>query len=222
MSLVRTAAIAAAILALAASVRPCDAEALSTIIVDRAAIGLPSSLAITAIHLSPRLAALDVEPTTVDIDFPAAARPGRVSVRVRLTGARARTVFVPITIAALAEVAIATRDLEPGAIVTAADVRWETRPVDGRAARTAAIGARVSAPIRADEVLDDARLTTPPAIARGTAVAVTVLHGTISIASRGRLEQSTRIGTTARVRLDNGNFASGLLIDADRVRVEVP
>lgn len=199
-----------------------DADPLATIIAERAAIGLPATLAIATVHLPPRLALLDVAPDTVDLDFPAAARPGRASVRVRLRGAHGRTVFVPITIAALADVAIATRDLAPGEIVTAADVRWEQRPVERLDPGAVVIGALVSAPIAAGELLDDARLTTPPPIARGTEVVIVVARGAISITAHGHLEQATRIGATTRVRIRGGGLVTGVLAGATRVVVGAP
>lgn len=209
----RAALIAAIVLAAGAA----RADSLAAIIAQRATVGLPPDLAITEVHLSPRQAALDVAPTAVDVDFPLTARPGRASVRVRIGK---KNVFVPVTLTALAEVAIATRDLAPGEIVADADVRWERRPVEDAAA--VVIGAAVSAPIGAGQILDDARLTTPPAIARGAEVAVEVVRGAVEIATRGHLENAARIGAPVRVRLATGGLVTGNLIRADRVRVEAP
>jgi|GEM_PF-3478861 len=205
------------IAAIVAAASSAGADSLSSIIGERATVGLPANLAITAIHLSARQRALDVAPATVDVDFPQSARPGRASVRVRVGK---RSMFVPVTFAVLADVAIATRDLAPGEVVTSADLRWERHASAGAA--TVAVGAQVSAPIAAGEVLDDARLTTPPAIPRGTEVTVAVVRGAIAIGARGHLEQAARVGGPARVRLAAGGYASGTLVRADRVRVEVP
>ncbi len=212
--------LAAATVALATTAR---AETLPTIIGDRAAAGLPPDLAILAVHLPRSLTDVDADPTTVDVDFPAAARPGRASVRVRLRAGRARTVFVPVTFALLVDVAVATHGLAPGDLVTIADLRWERRATDPRAgAARAPLGQQVNAPIATGEILDDARLTAPPPVARGTAVRVEVRRGAVAITARGRLEQPARVGATARVRLAGGALISGTLADRERLVVAAP
>lgn len=198
-----------------------SADSLAQIIGDRAATGLPAELAVTAVHLPKSLAGLDVDSTTVDVDFPSAARPGRASVKVRLRVPRARTVFVPVTVGRVLDVAIALHDLVPGELITAADVRWERRAADPTTA-SAPVGQRVTAVISAGDVLDDARLTAPPPMARGTEVRVIVRRGVVAIQTRGKLEQAARLGAQARVRLGTGAFVSGTLADGGRVLVEAP
>lgn len=195
------------------------ADSLTAIIDDRAATGLPADVAITAVHLSARQAAIDVAPDTVDIEFPAVARPGRASLRVRIAGRR--SMFVPVTLAALADVPVASRDLAAGELITDADVTWELRPVTG-AAPQLAVGAVVASPIAAGDVIDDARVTAPPPVARGAEVEVVVVRGAVEIVTRGHLEQAARVGARARVRLAGGAFASGVLASRDRVLVEAP
>jgi flagella basal body P-ring formation protein FlgA len=201
-----------------------EAESLEDIIGDRAAVGLPADLAVTAVHLPASLATADVDATAVDIDFPSAARPGRASVKVRLLGKRARTVFVPVTIARVVEVAIATRDLAPGEIVSSGDVRWEHRPSTAPRATVGGspVGQVVTADVSSGDILDDARLSAPPPVARGSEVRVEVRRGAVAIHARGKLEQAARLGAPARVRLSTGSIVSGRLADADRVIVEAP
>ncbi len=206
-----------------ALVGPAAAETIPAIIGDRAGAGLPADLAITSVHLPRSLAKVDVDPTTVDVDFPAAARPGRSSVRVRLRTGKVRSVFVPVTIAALVDVAIATHPLDPGALVTTSDVRWERRAVDPRSGSSRTpLGQQVSAPISAGEVLDDSRLTAPPPIARGTELRIEVRRGAVAIVTRGRLETAARLGGPARARLAAGALVSGVLADRTRLIVEAP
>jgi flagella basal body P-ring formation protein FlgA len=210
---------AASLLVVVALCGAASADTLTQIIGDRAAVGLPAELAITAVHLPRSLAGLDLDGTTVDVDFPAAARPGRASVKVRLRAPRARTVFVPVTIGRVLDVAIALHDLAPGEVITAADVRWERRAADPTTA-SAPVGQQVTAVISAGDVLDDARLTAPPPMARGTEVHVVVRRGVVTIHARGKLEQAARLGAPARVRLGTGTFVSGTLADGGRVLVE--
>jgi flagella basal body P-ring formation protein FlgA len=143
-------------------------------------------------------------------------------VRVHLRGGRDRTVFVPVTISALADVAVATRRLSAGDLVTAADVRWERRPVDDRWRAASPIGQEVSAPIDTGEVVDDTRLTAPPPVARGSEVRVEIKKGAITVVARGRLEQATRVGAAGRIRTAHGTFVTGTLVDRARVVVEAP
>ncbi len=196
------------------------ADTLEHIIGERAAIGLPAELAITAVHVPRSLAKLDLDGTRVDVDFPSAPRIGRASVKVRIAGDRPRTVFVPVTVAPLLEVAVATRSLVAGEVVSEGDVRWEHRA--GAAAAAAPIGQQVAAPISAGEVLDDARLTAPPPVARGTSVSVEARRGGVVIQTRGKLEGSARIGARVRVRLLNGALIDGRLAAGGRVLVEAP
>jgi flagella basal body P-ring formation protein FlgA len=213
----------AVLIALGCVASTARAETLAAIIDDRAAAGLPPELAVTAVHLPRSLVALEVAPGDVDVDFPSAARPGRASVRVRLHGGRGRTVFVPVTIAAFTDIAIATRDLAPDEQVTVADVRWERRPVaSGTIRASSPIGQTVNAPIAAGDVLDDARLTAPPPVTRGTEVHLAITRGAVTITTRGRLEQAARLGGPVRVRTALGTIVTGTLADRARVIVEAP
>mgnify|MGYP000897751993 CR=1 FL=1 len=215
----RTLAFAA--LTLGALAGTTHAETLPAIIGARAATALPEHLALAAVHLPRNLHAIDADPAAVDVEFPA-ARPGRASVRVRLRGKRPRTVFVPVTIATLADVPVAVRALAPGETVTAADVRWERRPAPHGAAAASPVGQEVHAAIAAGEPLDDARLTAPPPVPRGTDLRVEVRRGSVIVRARGKLEVSARVGGTARVRLIGGGLVTGTLVDRSRFVVEAP
>lgn len=74
------------------------AEPLATVAKARLDASLPPSLTLAAVHLTARLAVLDVDPATVAVTWSRAPRVGTVSVRLSW-GAR-QTRFVPVTLAA--------------------------------------------------------------------------------------------------------------------------
>ncbi len=188
---------------------PAHAEPLAAIVMARATAALPADLAVTEVHLARSLAALDVAPDQVEVVWLAAPRVGRTSVKVRLRAGRVRTVFVPVTLAAVVDVAVATRDLAIGERLTAADIRIERRAGSAGAAAPAVIGQEVTAAMRAGDVVEPTRLTTPPPVARGTEVTVRVRRGRVEVVARGRLEAAARPGGPARVRL----AATRMLVD---------
>ena len=97
-----TAARFAALLAVGALAlaTPGMATAEPLVMVARARLdaSLPPTLTLTDVHLTARLAALNVDPATVTVTWSRAPRAGTVAVRLRW-GAR-QTRFVPVTLAA--------------------------------------------------------------------------------------------------------------------------
>ncbi len=208
-------------LGLAAVARDARAESIEEIVVARAATALPGEVAVVAVHAPPSLRGRALEPAQVDVEFPARPRPGRVSVRVRVGGSRPRTVIVAVGLAEVVATPVAARDLAAGTTVSAADVRWERRPRAGRPAAVP-IGQVANAAIAAGEVLDEARLTAPPPVARGRELRVVVRRGGVSVTGVGRLEQTAFVGEAARARLPSGALVRGTLVADDRLEVEAP
>ena len=196
------AAFAIGALALLASlgVTAAVAEPLATVARARIEATLPSDLAITELHLTARLAALEVEPSMVAIEWPRPPRAGTSSVRVRWAGQQSR--FVPVTVAVKVAVAVATRDLVPGQMITAADIHLEERALaSGLEPAPLAIGLTTTTAIAAGTVVAAGAVIRPAPIARGTAVTVLVRRRGLRVTAHGTLERAARPGEPALVRL---------------------
>lgn len=169
----------------------------------RAQLGpaLPPDTDVATVHLPASLAALDLAPDDVIVEIPRELRVGRRSVKVTLRGKRA--VFVPVSIAALVDVAIAERSLAVGTVITPDDVRIETRAAERAvpALGAAVIGAKVIKPIAANTAIDAGSLTRPPPLPRGTQVTVEIHRGAVRVRGTGTLELVARPGEEATVRL---------------------
>ena len=176
------------------------AEPLAAVARTRIEATLPADLAITELHLTPRLAALDVEPSMVAIEWPRPPRAGTSSVRVRWAGTQSR--FVPVTVAVRALVTVATHDLFPGQFITAADIRLEERALaTGVEPAPLAIGLTTTTSIAAGTVVVAGAVIRPAPIARGTAVTVEVRRRGLRVTAHGTLERAARPGEPALVRL---------------------
>jgi flagella basal body P-ring formation protein FlgA len=183
---------------------------------------LPSELAVVAVHVPRGLARryADVDRAQVAVEWPRAPRTGRLSVRVRVRGARAG--FVPVTIAAKTAGFVTTRALPAGALIAAADVVAVNQVMaPGTQPAPIAIGTVTTTALAAGDVVVVAAVTRPPPVARGAAVEVIVESGAITIRAPGRLAAAARPGETAIVRLaDTGRDLRGTLVDDHRVVVE--
>ena len=202
-------------LALAA---PAAADDLAAAIAAGAGAGLPDDLAVLDVHVPRALARRHRAATDVAVEWPRAPKVGRVSVRVRIAG---RAVgFVPVTVAARASVFVATQALPAGHLITVDDVVVSREVVaPGLRPAEVAIGTITTAALAAGDVIDRARVTRPPPVARDTDVAVEVQAGAVTIRTHGRLAASARPGEPAVVRLDAGPQLRGTLVDDHRVVV---
>jgi flagella basal body P-ring formation protein FlgA len=176
------------------------AEPLAAVARTRIEATLPANLAVGELHFTARLAALDVEPSMVAIEWPRPPRAGTSNVRVRWAGTQTR--FVPVTIAAKATVAVAVRDLAPGEPITAADIRLEDRPLAaGFAPAPHAIGLTTTTAISAGSIVAASAVIRPAPIARGTAVTIEVRRPGLRVTGHGTLERAARPGELALVRV---------------------
>ncbi len=162
---------------------------------------LPADTDVAKVYLPANLAKLDVDPADVIVELPRELRVGRRSVKVTVRGQRA--VFVPVSVAQLADVAIAEHPLAVGDTITAADVRIETRAVEGTALAngTAVVGSKVAKAVAAGTAIAPGDITLPPPLPRGTQVAVEIRRGRVTIRGAGTLELVARPGESATVRL---------------------
>ena len=182
---------------------------------------LPPATDIAKVYLPANLARLDVEPADVLVEVPRQLGIGRKSVKVTVRGQR--VVFVPVLIGELADVAIAERTLSIGQVITAADVRIETRAVDGKthAKGGVVVGSKVVKAVKAGAVVGDRDITLPPPLPRGTQVAIVMRRGAVRVRGEGTLELVARVGETATVRLaTNKAIVRGTLVAPATVVLE--
>lgn len=177
------------------------ADPLEAVIRARVAPAMPAGLDVAKVHLSPTLAKLEVDPAHVAVEVSRELRAGRPSVKVIVRGRPAQ--FVPLSISAVAEVAVAQHRLEPGAVIGLADVIIEQRAVDGAAPASvnSVVGATVSRVVVAGAAVGKADVTLPPPLARGTQVAVEIRRGSVRVRGQATLELSARPGEQAAARL---------------------
>jgi flagella basal body P-ring formation protein FlgA len=178
------------------------ADPIEDVITERLAADLPAGAGVAKIHLPADLADLDVAAKNVAVTIRGDLKVGRPSVQVSVRGKTKTAVWVPVTIAKLATVAIATRELAVGEIVTDADVRLESRAAaTGVANADVVIGSSVSRTIAAGDTITTSAIAAPKPVARGTEVDVIAVRGAVRIRGRGVLEKATRPGSPAEVRL---------------------
>lgn len=186
--------------AIACAWHPAHASPVEEIVRAQLAPALPADTDIVKVHLPAKLASLDVAPSEVAIELPRELRVGRRSIKLAVRGKHA--VYVPVTIGALVDVAIAERPLAVGTVITADDVRIETRAIEGPAPLgMAAVGAKVIRPIAAEGVIEPQSVALPAPLPRGTQVTVEIRRGSVRIRGTGTLELVARVGEDAAVRL---------------------
>lgn len=175
---------------------------------------LPPATDVAKIYLPANLARLDVDAADVIVELPRQLGVGRRSVKVSVRGQR--TVFVPVLIGELADVAIAEHALAAGTVITPDDVRVETRAVESGktyAKAVVVVGSKVAKTIKAGAFVADTDITLPPPLPRGTQVAVVMRRGAVRVRGEGTLELVARPGETATVRLShNKAIVRGTLV----------
>lgn len=185
---------------LACAWQPAHAAPVEDVVRAQLAPALPPDTDIIQVHLPSSLARLDVEPSEVAIELSRELRVGRRSIKLAVRGKHA--VYVPVTIGALVDVAVAEHALAAGTVITRDDVRIETRPIDGALPLGAAvIGAKVMRRIAAGEPIAPASVALPPPLPRGTEVTIEIRRGSVRIRGTGTLELVARVGEEATVRL---------------------
>jgi flagella basal body P-ring formation protein FlgA len=162
---------------------------------------LPAGLGIARVYLPAELAALDTAPSRVAIELPRELRAGRTSIKLTVRGRR--TVWVPVAIAALTDVAIAQRELAPGDVIAGDDIAIERRAVADATMAPAAtlVGAQVTTAIAAGAPIGARAVALPPPLSRGTQVEIDVRRGAVHVRGTGTLELAARPGEPATARL---------------------
>jgi flagella basal body P-ring formation protein FlgA len=177
------------------------AQPLDQIVRERVAPALAGGLGVARVHIPAQLAKLDLDPAHVAVEVPRELRAGRPSIKVTVRGRPAQ--FVPISIAQLAEVAIAQHALAPGAVIGAGDIVVEQRAIDGAAPApvNSVVGATVTRPLSAGAPIAGGDVALPPPLSRGAQVTVEIRRGSVRVRGAATLEAAARPGDPATARL---------------------
>ena len=215
-------AIAVLLAASAASLSIVHADPVADVVTAQIQPSLPPGTDVAKVYLPASLAKLDVDPVDVIVELPRALHVGRKSVKVTVRGQK--TVFVPVAIAQMMEVAVAARALAVGDTVGADDVRIETKAVESGAGQMAqggaVVGSRIVKPVASGKPIATRDIALPPPLARGTQVTVELRRGQVRVKGQGTLELVARPGEQATVRLaQNGVTLRGTLVAPSTVVV---
>lgn len=198
-----------------------SAASVEDVVRAQIAPALPPDTDIAKVYVPASLAKLDVDEADVTVELPRELKIGRRSVKVTVRGQR--TMFVPVTVGAVADVAIAEHALAVGSVITDADIRIETRAVEAgpEIIGAPAIGSRVTKAIAANAPVPAASIALPPPLPRGTQVTVELQRGSVRVRGLGTLELVARPGEVATVRLaQNKVVLRGTLVAPSTVVVK--
>jgi len=186
-----------------------SADPMADAIADKLGAMLPANLGVAQVHVPAALA--NVKPDGLVVEPPAQLRAGRPSVKVTV---HKKTVYVPVTLAQLTDVAMLTHAMGAGSVITAADITIEHRAVEiAVAAPAQVVGGTLKKDLEAGAPLGAHDLTLPAPSPRGTRVNVDIVHGELHIKGAGVLENPARVGEPARVRLAfNQTVVAGTLV----------
>ena len=195
---------ALAILVLLASTAHADApssgSSIDMRVRARVATELPANLGVAKVHVPAQLEKLDLAGAVIAIELPRELRAGRASVKVIIPG-RA-PVWIPISITALSDVAVAQRSITAGQAIGPDDIAIERRAIDGNAAPSAnVVGGIATRKLDPGEPIAARDVTLPQPLARGTQVAIEIRRGTLKIRGTAILETAARPGNPATARL---------------------
>ena len=202
-------------LAGAASADPIDA-----IIRARLAPVVPVGFGIAKVHVPAVLSALDVAPASVTVEVPGELKLGRPSIKVTVKGKR--TIYVPVTVGKMTEVAIVNHAVAEGDVLTTADVTVEQRAIDIKAPAPAAsiIGATMTRALPDGTPIQRVDVVLAPPLARGTQVAIVMQRGSVRVRGTATLEAAARPGQEAVVRVgQTRTLVRGLLVAPSTVIV---
>ena len=208
------------LLVLAALAGAAHADSLDAIVRAQVEPALPDPLGVVKVFAP----AGDFDPAKVTVELPRELRAGRPSVKVTIgfaapsrslasstanpsprslaAGAAGgkRTLWVPVAIAAMAEVAITNRAIAKGQPITAADVTIERRAGASRMPANV-VGSVATHDLAAGAELAARDLTLPPPLPRGTQVTVEIRRGSVRVRGTATLELAARPGDPATARL---------------------
>jgi flagella basal body P-ring formation protein FlgA len=194
-----------------------SADPMADAIAEKLQPYLPANVGVAQVFVPAGFAG--ASPAAIIVEPPSSPlRPGRPSVKVTI---KHKTLYVPIALAAMTDVAVVTHAVASGTVLTAEDISIEHRALAGAPAPAAqVIGATLTRDVDAGTPLGAHDLVLPAPTPRGTHVTVDIAHGSLHIKGQGTLELAARVGEPATVRLAfNQTVVKGTLIAPGAVAV---
>jgi flagella basal body P-ring formation protein FlgA len=189
------------VLVLAASAGAARGETLGSLVNERLARELPVDLGVAKLHLSARLARVELAPDRLTIELPRVLRPGRASVKLTIEG-RA-PVYAEVTLSRMVELAVSRRNIASGELIAAHDIAIERRAVPTMtvAVPTSLVNSVATRAIPSGAIIATTDVARPRPLARGSEVTVELRRRGVTLRGRGTLEVAARPGEPATVRL---------------------
>jgi flagella basal body P-ring formation protein FlgA len=166
--------------------------------------------------------------TRVEPYLPAGGRLwGRTRLGLRcLEGVTRWNVFLPVTVKAFGPAWVLTRDVKSGAVLsendaTEMDVDWAAENAAIVAEPSSWVGQVASRPLRAGQALRQPMLRAPQVFQAGAQVRVRAQGKGYVISAAGQAMAAGSIGQTIRIRMDNGRFVTGIVLDDGTVSVNL-
>lgn len=129
----------------------------------------------------------------------------RITVGVRCNDTSRWTLYVPVSISRMEEIVVASRPMTRGTIITAEDIRIETRDVAKLhrgfiATPEEAVGKRVKRRIQANGVVTPDRITVQHAVKKGNLVTILARIGSLEVRVKGKALDNGVIGERIKVK----------------------
>lgn len=138
-----------------------------------------------------------------------------VSVKVQCTSGSRWTIYVPVSLDIYDDVAVSTRNLRKGDVITSADFsfkRTNTSMLNASYLDTPStlLGKEVRRPIRSGSVIKHQDVQEADLVSKGDTVVMTVAHGALEVKSEGTALNNGHLGEQIQVR----NRVSKRIVDA--------
>ena len=170
-------------------------------------------------RLDPRLKLSDC-PTELETYSPPGKRSGaRKTVGVRCNAEKPWSLFVPVTLSILKPVAVSSRTLPRGHILTADDLRITKQDIAGVRQSYFSdirhlIGQKLKRDVQADTIITNRQVAAQQAVKRGDKVVIMAKSSSVQIHTAGKALESGAIGKRIRVT----NHSSGKEIEATVIK----
>ncbi|CAN5697633.1 hypothetical protein BH11MYX1_BH11MYX1_43060 [soil metagenome] len=160
---------------------------------------LPANLGIARVFVPVSLASATPTATNLVVEPPMQPRAGRPSIKITF---KHRTIYVPVALSALVDVAVVNHAIAAGSMLSSEDFSIEHRAIEGAGAPASQVaGGTLTRDLEAGAPVGAHDIALPPPSPRGMRVSVAIAHGGVHIQGTGVLELSARVGETATVRL---------------------
>lgn len=175
---------------------------------------LPEKMRVVEVELPAHFYGASGEISAVSAFFRAAPKVGRsmIALNVEKTDGSRTKSWASVKVETLVSIAIATRELAAGHVVTSADIEVVERL--GGLQEELPLGKELARPVKAGATIAQHDVVLAPPLTRGTKLSIIARSGAIEITVEGTLERPARPGETAVARSSDSNrLIRGRLID---------